>query len=205
MPWHERSIPLAALERLRAILVVPVVDAIVVRARVVRIDGEDLPDEELRADAVLGHRLVRVESLGLHVVGVLEDEAFERAVEVLARAAVRAPIFVLHLPGLDVVALARGAAGLAARGLAQERSRPVAAGRAREAPVGHRRVRVELDRPAEGAFGFEEPEGVEQRVPLIEPLLHFGLRRRDGKARAADAVDLRRTLARAFVERLAQL
>jgi hypothetical protein len=46
---------------------------------------------------------------------------------------------------------------------------------------------------------------VEERVSLIEPRLHLGLRGGDGKARAADAVDLRRTLARPFVERLAEL
>ena len=120
---HQRAIVPAALERLRAILVVPVVDAIVVRARVIRIDRQYLPDQELGADAVLGHRLVGVERLRLHVVGILEDQALERAVEVLARVVVPGPLLVLHLPCLDVVALALGAARLAARGLAQERSR----------------------------------------------------------------------------------
>ncbi len=202
---HERAVAPAALERLRAVLIIPVVDAIVMRSRVVRVDGQDLANQELRAHTVLGHRFVGVKRFRLHVVGILDDQALERVLEVLARGVALDALLVLHFPRGDVVALALRAALFPAGSLAQERAGAIAIRGARQPPIGHRRVRIELDRPPERALGLEEPERMEERVPLIEPLLDFRLRSRDREGRSADALDLRRAFAWTFIERFSEL
>lgn len=63
----------------------------------------------------------------------------------------------------------------------------LAFGRARQTPVGHRILRLQLQAPAKTAFGLIEPEGMQQRIALIEPLLNLGVLRRDGKMCFADA------------------
>ena len=53
--------------------------------------------------------------------------------------------------------------------------RAFALGGARQAPMGHGIVGLQLQTPAEGALGFVKPEGVQQRVALVEPLLDLGV------------------------------
>ena len=61
------------------------------RSRVVRVDGQDLANQELCAHTVLGHRLVGVKRFRLHVVGILDDQPLERALEFLRAASPSTP------------------------------------------------------------------------------------------------------------------
>ena len=76
---------------------------------------------------------------------------------------------------------------------------------ARQAPIGHGVVGLQLQAPAEGALGFVVPEGMQQRVALVEPALDFGILGGDGEVGLADAGDGPRLLAGSGIEGLAVL
>ena len=80
-----------------------------------------------------------------------------------------------------------------------------AACRARQSPVGHGVLGLQFQAPTKGALGLVVPEGMEQRIALVEPALYLGILRRDGKMRHANACDRPRLLARSGVKGLAVL
>ena len=73
-----------------------------------------------------------------------------------------------------------GASHVAVGGVFKLMPRPVIArGDHGDAPPRHRRIRIERGGLQEAALGFDRPERVQLRQPLIEKLLRFGARRSD--------------------------
>ena len=169
---------------------------------------QDLADDQLGAIARVAHGDFGQQRARLHIVRVLQAQRFE----LLHLGAPQRPVVaiaagVAHrigqqgcLQGFDVKALALGDFALALDGFAQEVGSAVAVGGARQAPIGHGIVRLQLQTPAEGALGFVEPEGVQQRVALVEPLLDLRVLGGDGEGRDADAFHDPGLLARPGVE-----
>ena len=206
---HQIGVCAAACERLFGFVVIPVVDAVVVRARMVGFARQDFADDQFGAIARVAHGGLGQQRARFHIVRILHAQRFELLHLGAAQLAVigLGPC-VAHRIGqqdgrfsLDIQALALGDFVLALDGFAQEVGGAVAFGGAGQAPIGHGVVRLQFQAPTEGALGFVKPEGVQQRVALVEPLLDLGVPGGDGKRRDADALDQPRLLARPDVER----
>jgi len=195
-----------ACQGLGWLVIVPVVDAVVVGSGVHGLAGENLADDHLGGVAGIAQGGKGEIGAGLHVVGVLHGQGFE-LLDVGGALGLVGSVVVgfgvggrVHgvgdedsFPGFDVEALALGDGTLVFGGFADEIGGAVAASGAAvsvsdgEAPVGHGVIGFELQAPAEGAFGFVEPEGVEQGIALVEPLLDLGVFGGDGEVCRADA------------------
>ena len=179
------------------------------RAGMIGLARQDLADDQLGAIARVAHGDFGQQRARLHIVRVLQAQRFE----LLHLGAPQRPVIaiaagVAHrigqqdgLQGLDIQALALGDFVLAPDGFAQEVGGAVAVRGARQAPIGHGIVGLQLQAPAEGALGFVKPERMQQRVALVEPLLDLRVLGGDGKRRDPDAFHDPGLLARPGVER----
>jgi hypothetical protein len=182
--------------------------AVVVRAGMVGLARQDLADDQLCAIARVAHGDFGQQRARFHIVGVLHAQRFELLHLVAAqRAVVALGAGIAHrigqqdgLQSLDIQALALGHFVFALDGFAQEVGGAVAVGGACQAPIRHGIVGLQLQAPAEGALGFVKPEGVQQRVALVEPLLDLRVLGGDGEGRDADAFHDPGLLARPGVE-----
>src|SRR5579862_102474 len=151
----------AAGEGLFGLVIVPIVDAVVMRAGMVGVARQDFADDQLGAVSRVAHVDEGQEGAGLHVVRVLDAQGLEllhlAAAELLVvglGGGIAHGIGLGGFEGFDVEALALGDLVFTLDGLAQEVGGAVAFGGAGESPVSHGVVGLQLQAPAEGALGL---------------------------------------------------
>ena len=193
---HQLRVLPAAFQRLFRLVIVPVVDAIVMRAGMVRLQRQDLAQDQLGSITGVAHIGQRQQRPSLDVVRILDADCFEnffvapRALFVVLVASFVARGVGQHLrfQGLDVETLALAHSVFALRRFPDEFLRALAViGRASQPPVRHGVIRFQLDAPAESALGLVKPERMKQGVTLVEPLLHFRVLCRDREMSFPDA------------------
>ena len=75
---RDQTIPAAAFQSLLGFMVVPVMDPVMMRSRMIRLFGENLADHQFRAVTIAAHAPECKQNTSFHVLRVLDTERFKQ-------------------------------------------------------------------------------------------------------------------------------